>query len=293
MHEVDRDATRIWFHFFPLALSDALAQSADPAQLARELELDGRYRLADQIDTSHWFLYGHRYWPAVKSAIVARAESGAAPSSVELTTTIREIARDAAAAARVAEALVLGITAVGLNTLQQVGLADFRRDGGAVVVPSGLLKQSPERIAAARKRDDSQGLFGFLRGLKTQYSVRFDERRRDARFTVINQQHLTTAAANDTRDYTEGDRLRRDGPIPVRCRSAACGTCWVGVLGGADKLSPVERLESTRIKEFGYIDSAEPNPVIRLACQSVASGNVTIVIPPWNGMIGKARLGGA
>jgi ferredoxin len=79
----------------------------------------------------------------------------------------------------------------------------------------------------------------------------------------------------------------------VRCRSAACGTCWIGILGGARKLSDVERLEASRIKEFGYINSTEPTPVIRLACQSIASGNVTIVIPPWNGMLGKAGLGGA
>jgi hypothetical protein len=29
--------------------------------------------------------------------------------------------------------------------------------------------------------------------------------------------------------------------------------------------------------------------VIRLACQALASGNVTVVIPPWNGFIGKRK----
>ena len=41
------------------------------------------------------------------------------------------------------------------------------------------------------------------------------------------------------------------------------------------------------IKEFGYIDTAEPKPLIRLACQAQANGAVSIVIPPWNGQFGK------
>ena len=121
IHEVDRNATQIWFHFFPLALSDALAGPDDPAQTIRTLRLDGQYRLAEQCGTSHWFLYGHRYWPQVKAAIIERAESGAAPSSLELAAVVRDVARHTADAS-----LALGISAVGLMTLQQVGLASFR-----------------------------------------------------------------------------------------------------------------------------------------------------------------------
>ena len=81
-----------------------------------------------------------------------------------------------------------------------------------------------------------------------------------------------------------------DGPIPVECRAASCGTCWVGVLGGADKLSPVvERDEGRRMKVFGYVDTSDPRPIIRLACQARAFGAVSIVIPPWNGFIGKIQ----
>ena len=64
-------------------------------------------------------------------------------------------------------------------------------------------------------------------------------------------------------------------------------------LGGAGKLSDVEPLEARRIKEFGYVNSTEKKPLIRLACMAKASGNATIVIPPWNGILGKAGLGGA
>jgi len=282
IHEVDRNATQIWFHFFPLELAEAIAESDNLDQLALTLRLDGNFRLADQVDSSHWFLFGHRYWPQVKKAIVERAESSGAPSSLELPAVIREIAKGIAAD----ESLVAGIAAVGLMTLQQVGLEAFRRD----VPPAGqYVQKTPDQIVAARNKNDGQGIAGIFRGIRAQYTVRFDERRKDARFTVINQQHLTTASANDTRDYSHELRGTIEGPIPAQCRTASCGTCWVGILGGNEHLAPVDAHEKKRMKEFGYILSDEPRPLIRLACQSLASGNVTIVIPPWNGFIGKRR----
>ena len=132
---------------------------------------------------------------------------------------------------------------------------------------------------AERKKDDSQGVMGMFRGLKARYTVTFDERRDTARFPLIFQQHLTTASANDTREYASGPRRCHEGPIPVQCRTASCGTCWVGVLGGAEKLSEVDEMEARRMKEFGYINTTEATPVIRLACMALGSGNVSIVIP--------------
>jgi ferredoxin len=307
IHEVDRNATQIWFHFFPLELAEAIAETDDLAQLVLTLRLEGNFRLADQVDSSHWFLYGHRHWPQVKAAIVERAESRAAPLSLDLAAVVREIAANVVR--RVLEGktrptsvdLVLGIAAVGLMTLQQVGLAAFRLDGsegptsrlrqgyGAQQAGHDAQNKTPDQIVAARKKSDSQGIAGMFRGIRAQYTVTFDERQRDARFTVINQQHLTTASANDTRDYSNELRGTVEGPIPAQCRTASCGTCWVGILGGIENLSEVDAHEKKRMKEFGYIDTPEPKPVIRLACQALASGNVTIVIPPWNGFIGKRK----
>ena len=297
IHEVDRNATQIWFHFFPLELAEAIAESDDLAHLALTLRLDGNFRLADQADSSHWFLYGHRYWPQVKAAIVARAESNAAPSSLELAAVVREVADDVVrrvleSTTRPTVELVLGIAAVGLMTLQQIGLDAFRAataNHGSPKAGHYLQNKTPEQIIAGRKKNDSQGLAGIFRGIRAQYTVTFDERRDDARFTVINQQHLTTASANDRRDYSHELRGTVEGPIPAQCRTASCGTCWVGVLGGAERLSDVDAHEKKRMKEFGYILTDEPKPVIRLACQALASGNVTIVIPPWNGFIGKRK----
>ena len=68
---VDRQATRIWFAFYPLKLQLALDAAEDRGAVERKLGLMGRWGLADTIDTSHRFMYGHRYWPEAKAAVMA------------------------------------------------------------------------------------------------------------------------------------------------------------------------------------------------------------------------------
>jgi len=286
IHEVDRAATQIWFHFYPLALLRALQKAEDPLKLAAELLLQGDYYLKDQIDSSHAFLYGHRFWPEVKRAVVARIDT--ANANEDLAATILELAQNVAAQARRDESLLVGITAVALMTLQQVGLEGFKASPGAVVITGRAARKSPEQVLKERARDDSQGLFGFLKTVDKEWTVTFDENDPSARYKMKNATDLAYGAADDrSRDWRALDPRCIEGPIPVECRSASCGTCWVGVLGGAEKLSDVARLEGKRIKEFGYIETDEPKPLIRLACQAQVSGAVSIVIPPWNGVFGK------
>lgn len=122
MHGVDRDATRIWHAFHPLALADAYASATDAVALARRLRIDGNPRLAaGQIGSSHRFLYGHRYWPQVTAAVLARLDSS--PALIDL---VRDVAADAAAAACVDASLVTGIAFVALMTLRQAGADVFR-----------------------------------------------------------------------------------------------------------------------------------------------------------------------
>ena len=116
----------------------------------------------------------------------------------------------------------------------------------------------------------------------------WDENDEDAHFTVIAGQEIATGAQADKRDFRSRDSrcIPGEGPIPVECRAASCGTCWVGVLGGAAKLSPVSVEERRRMKIFGYVETDEPRPIVRLACQALAEGAVSLVIPPWNGFVG-------
>jgi len=292
IHEVDRNATSIWFAFFPLSLARAFEQSDEPEKLAARLLMQGRYRLDEQIDSSHAFLYGHRFWPQVKRAVAERARQfteETRPDETALARHIREAAREVATNMKVEESLVLGIAAVALMTLRQVGMEAFAASPGEVRLDGKLAHQSPAKVLQERARNDSQGLLGFLRTTDKRWTVVWNERDPTARFQMIHRQEVASAAATDKRDWSQVDpRCTVDeGPIPVQCRSASCGTCWVGVLGGAEKLTPVSPRERRAMQLFGYIDTDEPQPIIRLACQAQGEGRVSLVIPSWNGVFGK------
>jgi ferredoxin len=288
VHEVDKNATQIWFSFYPLSLFRAFEAAVDPERLAAQLLIQGVYRLQDQIDSSHKFLYGHRYWPEVKHAVETFATSFNEADTAALSDQILKVARDAAQAAKVEETLTIGITAVAFMTVRQAGLPAFKNAKGEMLLDRKHAKKSPEQVIRERAVDDSQGLFGFLKTVDKKWTVNHDENDDAAKYKLNNAQDLAWGAEADrSRNWRELDPRRVEGPIPVECRSASCGTCWVGVLGGAEKLSDVAVREGKKIKEFGYIDTTEPKPLIRLACQAQALGAVSIVIPPWNGVFGK------
>lgn len=284
--EIDRDATRIWFAFFPLDLFLALEAAEDQAAATRRFGLMGKWRLGDQVDSSHRFLFAHRYWPQVKSAI----QNASPPFPDDLAAVTTAVADAATRTARCDREVLLGMTLVGLMTLRQAGPADFAAAPGDVHLSDRIRALSAHQVLNKRARDDWQGLLGFARGVNKRWTVTFDENDPDATFTVIHGQEIASAAQHDKRDYRARDPrcIPGEGPIPVECRAASCGTCWVGVLGGAEKLSPVvDRDERQRMKVFGYLESDDEKPVIRLACQAKAHGAVSIVIPPWNGIFGR------
>jgi len=297
VHAVDQTATRIWFSFWPLKLSQALQQAADPSQAAKELQLDGNYRLEPQIDSSVEFLYGAPHWPEVKKAVLLHAESSSNPDRISLEGQIREIAGSVAIQLKTSESLLLGITAVAVMTLQQVGIAAFSlaADNPALKPKNG---PSPDQVLKSRARKSRGGLFSFLHATDRKYTITFDESRADCSFQAIRSQDLSMASANDKRDYKASDQRRIAGPIPAQCRSGACGYCWIGVLGGKEKLSEITPFEKKRLQYFGYTVSendGETHPPIRLACQSKCFGDVSIVISPWNGVLemaaGKSLVG--
>ncbi len=286
IHEVDRNATQIWFSFYPLSLFQALEQAEDPETLSQRLLMQGNYRLKDQIDSSHTFLYGHRYWPEVKTAVQkhAREFSGTASLSEQVVSVAQQVAKQL----KVDPSLVIGITAVAFMTIRQAGLAAVEAAPGKMLIDKKYARKSPAEVLRERAVDDSQGFFSFLKTVDKKWTVTYDENDDRARYRMNHMQDLAWGAADDrSRNWREVDPRRIEGPIPVECRSASCGTCWVGVLGGAEKLTDVAAREGKKIKEFGYVDTAESKPLIRLACQAQALGAVSIVIPPWNGVFGK------
>lgn len=289
MHPVDREAARIWLHFYPMRLQRAIDAAADTRALEHHLRLEGHWRLEGQRETSHWFLFGHRYWRHAREAVRAFASRPVAPGSLDLAAQIQSIARGLGERLQVEPSWLVGIVAVGVRTLQQAGLPDIDEHAAGPAAAEPLIclgETDPDRLVARRTRAGSQGLWGFLRGRRREWQVTFDERRPDGVFRLIDTQHLATAAGQDVRDYRSRDPRCTEGPIPVQCRSCSCGSCWVGILAGADHLSAVDDRERTTLAGLGYITTDEPRPVIRLACMAEATGPVTLVIPPWNGQIG-------
>lgn len=288
LHDVDKNATQIWFSFYPLSLFRAFQSAPNAEQLSAQLLMKGVYHLKDQVDSSHKFLYGHRYWPEVKKAVETFAATFNASDTAPLSDQILKVTCQVAQTLKVGESLVVGITAVAFMTMQQTGLTAFKNAKGDMLLDRKHAKKSPEQVLRERAVDDSQGLLGFLRTVDKKWTVNHDENDDAAKYKLNNAQDLAWGAEADrSRNWRELDPRRVEGPIPVECRSASCGTCWVGVLGGAEKLSDVAVREGKKIKEFGYIDTTEPKPLIRLACQAQALGAVSVVIPPWNGVFGK------
>jgi ferredoxin len=290
IHEVDRNAVQIWFRFYPLALQQYLSEASDVEESVRSLAMQGNFGLEDKIDTSHAFLYGHRYWKDVKAAIETETQvfdstDGRLPEAIE------KIAASVSEKARVDRSLLLAISAVGLMTVAQVGIEKFKASPGETVKPKGPMAKSPDAIAADRGKDDSQGLLGFLKTVNKKFSVIHNEATGE-RFDIMNDQEIASASANDrSQDWQAKDPRCWEGPVPVECTSASCGTCWVGVIAGNEKLSEVARRERRAVRVFGYDQTDAPKPLIRLACQAKAHGNVTIVIPPWNAVFGKKVYG--
>ncbi|MBX7174841.1 MAG: (2Fe-2S)-binding protein [Pyrinomonadaceae bacterium] len=287
IHEVDRAATQIWFRFYPLSLFRYLESVEDKAAALHGFAMQGNYELKDQIDSSHHFLYGHRFWNAVKNVIIKRNDTF--DGATDLTIEVKQIAQDVANETKSKVNLTTGISLVGLMTLVQVGLENFKNADGNINIED---KRSPNTIVAERAKDDSQGMFGFLKTVNKKYSVDWQDISGNGKFGIISDEDIATASAKDqSQNWKSKDDRCWEGVVPVECRSAACGTCWVGVLGGAEKLTAVSPREAKQMKVFGYNQPEGEHPFLRLSCQSKISGNVSIVIPPWNGVFGRKVYG--
>lgn len=290
IHDVDRIAVQIWFRFYPLSLQRFVSEAGDRGEVLRGLALQGEFELSSHIDISHHFLYGHRYWNTVKCKIEKVAEEFA--GEPPLIDVIKDVAMRVAKKHNVERNLTNAIAAVGLATLNQVGAEAFFAAPGELSEPAAATKKSPDQIVAERRKDDSQGLFGFLKTIDKRFSVHFASLNTAGKFPIINDEEIVTASQKDhSQDWQARDNRCWDGPVPIECTAASCGTCWVGVIGGQEKLTEVGRRERRQMKVFGYNQPDDAHPFLRLACQARAEGNVTIVIPPWNGVFGKKVYG--
>ncbi|OYT73824.1 MAG: hypothetical protein CFK52_00235 [Chloracidobacterium sp. CP2_5A] len=276
VHEADRNALRVWFAFYPVKLFRILME--DEARARRDCLLGGRYRLSDHIHTSHRFFYGHRFWPQAQKAVLLDLKT---PPRTTLESHIRQAARRAGADSR----LTLAITAVAYATLQQVGAEAFSQPSPPVAAPP----IEPDAIVAERRRPEPRSLWDMLlrSEVNQTYTIRFDETDPAASFRAVRGQTLTMAAAEmpNATSFKAKDPRCVTGPIPVECQTGACGTCWVGILSGAESLNAITPFEVSRLKKIGYPYDGATHPLIRLGCKAVCEGRVSLAIPPWNGVL--------
>ena len=202
--------------------------------------MQGDLELKDQIDTSHHFL--------IRPSILEDRKTRSKKSRrlryerSKHRTTGRMIKSDigmhVAEKLNVERQLVNAIAAVGLATLNQVGVealkARIRRDR-----TGQMMSKSPDAIIAERAKrrfaghfrisqDHRQKILRLLFRHKFRRQIPRHARRRDR----------TASQKDRSQDWQEQDERCWEGPVPIECTSASCGTCWVGVLGGREKLRP-------------------------------------------------------
>jgi ferredoxin len=288
VHPVDRDALQIWFAFWPIRMKQLMDQAENPEVMAADILLRGDWRLENHIDSSHWFLFGHRYWPTVRTCLLEQISQSSGGQPDQWPDVLRKVTSAVANKSSTSEALVQAMVLIGLRTLQQVGETAFLKGSGTWRQRKA---QDPDQVLKQRNGSDQSGWWRF--GKKREFQVRFDEDQSEAQFPVMSQQILTAAAANDLRVYPTEDLrcLPGEGPIPIECRSGKCSKCWVGVLGGNQNLDEVSDFERRRLILFGFLppENTESRPLIRLACQAATTGSCSIVIPTWNASMGKAK----
>mgnify|MGYP002847452978 CR=1 FL=1 len=284
IHEVDRDATQIWFAFWPLKLSIALAQSKDLGRTVKDFQLDGRVKLGDQINTSIEFFFGARYWNLVKKEVLDYSESTLEPEVTSLENHILELSRNVAVKLKMDPGFLIGISTVALMLLRQVGSVSLSKS----VKESFLITEPGSTREQLKLLKSKRRLKKTLWWRSKKYRVTFDESQPSAYYEALEGQDLSMASSSDQRNFQKLDHRCVAGPVPAQCRSGACGYCWIGILAGRENLSEITEFEKDRLAYFGYASreqKLESHPPVRLACQSKCHGKISIVVPPWNGVL--------
>lgn len=237
IHPIDRDATRIWFAFYP--------HGPEPATAS----------------TSHTFLYGHHHWPQIKRAILAATRESSWPGA--LTDVIARIADHATRTTQVDRDQLLGVGAAALWTLRSVGLDVFTAASAAVQVPRWSHVQSIRQVRRAR-RHRAFRLGGMLG--RRRYHVRYSELQK-----------------GDVCEVAPGATIASGLPSAVqRCLGTCTGACVIGIVAGADRVSPMTAEELSVLSGAGQAvpTSSEGAPLVRLACHARPTGDITIVARP-------------
>ena len=292
VHPIDQNATRIWFAFFPLKPASRAGSRGGRAEreaaVVQTLRLMGRWRLVDQIDSSHAFLFAHRYWPQVKSAVTSFDQSiteatplrggrhvGRGGRGAHRARRSRDARRDVRGGAHDAPPGRTGRAHGGARTDSSGGCR------ARAVAASGHEAAGARRLAGSVRLParPHEALDGDVRRERFGREVRRHQRPGDRDGGADRQ-----AGLSRSRSALHAGRGTDSRRVPRRVMRHVLGR---RARRRRQALAGRRSRRAASVQMFGYLDSQEPKPLIRLACQAKAHGAVSIVIPPWNGFLSK------
>ena len=127
IHQIDRDATQIWFSFWPLKLAQLLDTEKNLENTFKKFQLDGNPQLREQVNESVKFLFGARFWVPVKKAVLAYSKENLDPKALRLEQHILKLSHQIGNQLNIETKLLVGIVAISLMILSQVGFASLKK----------------------------------------------------------------------------------------------------------------------------------------------------------------------
>lgn len=185
------------------------------------------------IEPARRVLYGVRYWPRVKAAVLSTAAH-----DLDFVGRVVTAADVATRTARVDADLLLGITAAAMAIYERLGPEAFASSSSDITLPAAAMLETPTMALRRRARQTPEGVLGALPGIRRRWRV--------------------------TREPDPEDTyVVADGDLLAPCRGGNHELCDVGIVAGADRLSPDP--------------GAEPFPIIRRACETRVFGRVSLL----------------
>lgn len=217
------------------ALDDLLLQTHPVDQQAICAWILLRRKFATHIltDSLYRAMYGYRYWPRVKAAVLSTTHP-----DLPFVDRVMKAANAATRTARVDADLLVGITAAAMAMCDRLGQEAFAATPDDPALSATALLETPTMILRRRARNRPEGILGALPGVQPRWCVTREPDPKDT--------------------YVVGD-----GDVLAPCRGSNHERCDVGVVAGADRLSPMP--------------DGEPFPLIRRACETRVFGRVSLL----------------